>query len=80
MTTKEQIERHENDARNYLQLASDNLAVAMNEFGLSEASRDRKLTYLGYAEDYSLLAKSELSKAYKLHHRDVNGVDGEQTL
>lgn len=80
MTTKEQIERHENEARTYLQLASDNLAVAMNEDCFSKASSERKLIYLGYAEDYSLLAKSELTKAYRLHHRTINGVDSTQTL
>ena len=61
--TAHAIEKHEQSARIYLQLASDNLAVAMQETRLA-----RKHEYLGYSEDYSLLAKNELTKAYALVH------------
>ena len=64
-----EIEQHENEARTYLQLASDNLAVAMSEDGSTEVSRERKQAYLGYAEDYSLLAHKELTKAYLINRQ-----------
>ena len=60
------INQHEKSARIYLQLASDNSAVANSEKGLTRESLERHKEYLGYAEDYSLLAHKELSKAYRL--------------
>ena len=59
------INQHEKSARIYLQLASDNSAVANSEKGLTRESLERHKEYLGYAEDYSL-AHKELSKAYRL--------------
>jgi len=55
------IHKHEEAARVYLQLANDNLAVAMHETRWT-----RKHEYLGYAEDYSLLASKEMTKAHRL--------------
>ena len=59
--TAHAVEKHQQSARIYLQLASDNLAVAMQETRLA-----RKHEYLGYAEDYSLLASKEMTKAHRL--------------
>lgn len=56
-----EVKYHERQARDYSRLASDNLAVAMAE----ETNLERKKEYLGYAEDYSLLAQKELTKAYR---------------
>jgi hypothetical protein len=64
-----EIEMHELFAQKYLRLASDNLAVAMSEDGSTEVSRERKQAYLGYAEDYSLLAHKELTKAYLINRQ-----------
>lgn len=56
-----EVNFHENQARTYSRLAADNLAVAMAE----ETNLERKKEYLGYAEDYSLFAQKELTKAYR---------------
>lgn len=56
------IEKHQQSARLYLQLASDSLAVAMQE----TRTQERRKEYLGYSEDYSLYAHKELTKAYRL--------------
>lgn len=68
-----EVNFHEAQARDYSRLASDNLAVAMAE----ETNLERKKEYLGYAEDYSLYAQKELTKAYRilsneLHEANVN--------
>ena len=60
---KYRIQLHEEKARQFLQLASDNFAVAMHE-----PNGERKKEYLGYAEDYLLLAQQEMTKAYNLVH------------
>ena len=70
-TLKHQIERHTQEARIYLHLASDNHAVAMYEDGSTPASLNRLKEYLGYAEDYSLLAHKEMTKAYLLVHKEL---------
>lgn len=57
-----EVNFHEKQARDYSRLAADNLAVAMAE----EVNLERKKEYLGYAEDYSLYAQKELTKAYRL--------------
>jgi len=62
-----EIELHEAQALKYLKLSNANLAVAMSEDGSTEVSRERKQAYLGYAEDYSLFAHKELTKAYNLN-------------
>ena len=61
-----EINFHENQGRTYARLAYENLAVANAEKGLTRESLERHKEYLGYAEDYSLLAHKELSKAYRL--------------
>lgn len=63
-----QIEAHQREAVIYLKLSSDNLAVAMSENDDTNFSRNRKMEYLGYAEDYALRAKEELTKAYTEAH------------
>ncbi len=70
-TLKAQIDRHQQEARIYLHLASDNHAVAMYEDGSTPASLNRMKEYLGYAEDYSLLAHKEMTKAYLLIHKEM---------
>ena len=70
-TIKLEIERHQQEARIYLHLASDNHAVAMYEDGSTPASLNRMKEYLGYAEDYSLLAHKEMTKAYLLIHKEM---------
>jgi len=63
-----EINFHENQARTYSRLTADNLAVAMAE----ETNLERKKEYLGYAEDYSLLAHKKLTKAYRLLHNELH--------
>lgn len=65
-----EIEMHNLFAQKYLRLASDNLAVVFAEDGSTATSRERQKEYIGYAEDYSLLAKNELSKAYAIAHEN----------
>ena len=52
-TLKLEIDRHQQEARIYLTLASDRMVVAMYEDGSTPASLNRKKEYLGYAEDCS---------------------------
>jgi hypothetical protein len=61
-----EINHHEKEARKYLQLSTDNLAVAMSEDCGTVASQNRKQEYLGYAEDYARLAYKEMTKGYQL--------------
>lgn len=67
------VKYHERQARDYSRLAAENLAVAMAE----DTNLERKKEYLGMAEDYSLFAHKELTKAYRilsneLHDANVN--------
>lgn len=66
------ISHHESQARIFSRLACDNLAVAQHEVGHTPASLNRKKEYLGYAEDYSLIAHKELTKAYRLLHNELH--------
>lgn len=67
-----QIHNHSSQGHKYLRLASDNYAVANSEKGLTPASLERHKEYLGYAEDYSLLAHKELGYAYKLLSNEMH--------
>ena len=66
-----EIERHSLLAQKYLRLASDNLAVALAEDGSTATSRERQKEYICYAEDYSLLARNELTKAFTIAHENT---------
>ena len=71
-TIAAQIRTHETQGQKYLRLASDNFAVANSEKGLTPASLERHKEYLGYAEDYSLLAHKELGYAYRLLSNEMH--------
>lgn len=74
-TIAAQIRTHEEQGQKWLRLASDNYAVANSEKGLTPASLERHKEYLGYAEDYSLLAHKELGYAYSLLSNEMHKAD-----